>query len=210
MSETTDTVPTTAVQSPSLGRRIVAWVVWLGVLGILGLLGYALLTGAGQPGRPSGVVINNKVATLALLDRPAPDFSLTLFDTGEIDADETLRLSDLRGKVVVLNFWASWCPPCRQEAPTFERVWEAYRDRGVVFVGANIWDTDEDALRFLQEFGITYPTGPDPNGEIAIEYGLTGIPETYFITRDGMIAQKAIGIVQEETFYRVLEELLQQ
>ncbi|MGH8245517.1 MAG: TlpA family protein disulfide reductase, partial [Gammaproteobacteria bacterium] len=83
-------------------------------------------------------------------------------------------------------------------------------DRGVVFVGADIWDTDEDAIRFLQEFGITYPTGPDPNGEIAIEYGLTGIPETYFITRDGMIAQKAIGIVQEETFYGVLEELLQQ
>lgn len=181
-----------------------AWASWLVVLAILGLLGYALLTGAGRPDRPSGVVINNQVASLALLDRPAPDFSLTLFGTGE-----TLRLSDLRGKVVVLNFWASWCPPCRQEAPTFERVWQAYKDRDVVLMGVDIWDTDEEAAKFLQEFGLTYPNGPDPTGQIAIDYGLTGIPETYFITRDGMIAQKAIGIVQEETFKQAIETLLQ-
>lgn len=195
----------TVTQSRSLFQRLIAWGVWLGALGILGLLGYALVTGAGQPGRPAGVVINNQTASLAVLDRPAPDFSLTHFRTGE-----TIRLSDLRGQIVVLNFWASWCPPCRQEAPTFERIWQQYQDRGVVFVGVNIWDTDEDATRFLQEFGITYPNGPDPNGEIAIEYGLTGIPETYFITRDGMIAQKAIGIVPEEMFYNVLETLGQE
>lgn len=204
MSDSSQTVQA-AAQSRSFFQHLSAWAIWLGALGILGLLGYAMLTGAGKPGRPGGVTINNKIATLALLDRPAPDFSLSLFGTGE-----TLRLSDLRGKVVVLNFWASWCPPCRQEAPAFERVWEQYKDRGVVFVGVDIWDTDEDAAGFLREFGITYPTGPDPNGEIAIDYGLTGIPETYFITRDGMIAQKAIGIVQEEMFPRVLEELLQQ
>lgn len=207
MSDSSQVAPTaqTVTQPRSLIQHLIAWAVWLGALGLLALLGYAMLTGAGKPGRPSGVTINNKIATLAILDRPAPDFSLTLFGTGE-----TLRLSDLRGKVVVLNFWASWCPPCRQEAPTFQRVWETYKDRGVVFVGVDIWDTDEDAAAFLREFGITYPTGPDPNGEIAIDYGLTGIPETYFITRDGMIAQKAIGIVQEATFYQVLEELLKQ
>lgn len=204
MSDSNQTVQATT-QSRSFFQRFMAWAIWLGALGILGLLGYAMLTGAGKPGRPSGVVINNKTATLAILNRPAPDFSLTLFGTGE-----ALRLSDLRGKVVVLNFWASWCPPCRDEAPTFERVWKEYKDRGVVFVGVDIWDTDEDAAKFLQEFGITYPTGPDPNGEIAIDYGLTGIPETYFITREGMIAQKAIGIVQEATFYQVLEDLLKQ
>lgn len=204
MSDSNQTVQ--AITQPrSFFQRFMAWAIWLVALGILGLLGYAMLTGAGKPGRSSGVVINNKIASLAILDRPAPDFSLTLFGTGE-----TLRLSDMRGKVVVLNFWASWCPPCRDEAPTFERVWKEYKDRGVVFVGVDIWDTDEDAAKFLQEFGITYPTGPDPSGEIAIDYGLTGIPETYFITREGMIAQKAIGIVQEETFLLVLEELLQQ
>ena len=204
MSDVIETRSVTVPQPRTKFQRLVAWTVWLGALGILALLGYAMLTGAGRPGRPSGVTINNQVATLALLDRPAPDFSLTLFGTGE-----TLRLSDLRGQVVVLNFWASWCPPCRQEAPTFERVWQVYKDRGVVFIGVDIGDTDEDAAAFLREFGITYPTGPDPNGEIAIDYGLTGIPETYFITRDGMIAQKAIGIVQEETFYQVLEHLLE-
>lgn len=203
VSESGPATPATA-PPPSLAGRLMAWASWLVVLAILGLLGYALLTGAGQPGRPSGVVINNQVASLALLDRPAPDFSLTLFGTGE-----TLHLSDLRGKVVVLNFWASWCPPCRQEAPTFERVWQAYKDRDVVFVGVDIWDTDEEAAKFLQEFGLTYPNGPDPIGQIAIDYGLTGIPETYFITRDGMIAQKAIGIVQEETFEQAIETLLQ-
>ncbi|MCI0647960.1 MAG: TlpA family protein disulfide reductase [Chloroflexi bacterium] len=206
MNETSQTGPAQAAPQPhSLTRRLIGWSVWLGALAILGLLGYALLTGAGQPDRASGVIINNQVATLALLDRPAPDFSLTLFDTGE-----TLRLSDLRGKVVVLNFWASWCPPCRQEAPTFEKVWQRYRERGVVFVGVDIWDTDEDAAKFLREFGLTYPTGPDRTGEIGIDYGLTGLPETYFITRDGMIAQKAIGIVQEETLGQAIETLLQQ
>jgi hypothetical protein len=101
VSDSAKTVATTrAVTRPqSFIQRIFAWAIWLGALGILGLLGYAILTGAGKPGRPSGVTINNKVATLALLDRPAPDFSLILFGTGE-----TLRLSDLRGKVVVLNF----------------------------------------------------------------------------------------------------------
>lgn len=207
MSDVSQTGPATpaAPQPQSLVRRLIIWTVWLGALGILGLLGYAMLTGAGQPNRPSGVVINNQTATLALLDRPAPDFSLALFGT-----EETLRLSNLRGKVVVLNFWASWCPPCRQEAPTFERVWRAYQDRGVVFVGVDIWDSDAEAAKFLQEFGITYPTGPDPNGAIAVDYGLTGIPETYFITRDGMIAHKAIGIVREETLTQAIEGLLQQ
>ncbi|MCZ7574411.1 MAG: TlpA family protein disulfide reductase [Ardenticatenaceae bacterium] len=206
MSEASPTLPEAhAVRPPqSRAQRLVAWAVWLGAVAILGLLGYALVTGAGKPGRPAGVTINSQTATLAVLDRPAPDFSLTRFGTGE-----TVRLSDLRGQVVVLNFWASWCPPCRQEAPTLERIWREYKDRGVVFVGIDIWDTDADAARFLQEFGITYPNGPDPNGEIAIEYGLTGIPETYFITRDGMIAQKAIGIVPEETFRRALDALLQ-
>lgn len=205
MSDSPQTASAALDQPMTLGRRVMIWGVWLGALAILGLLGYALLTGAGRPDRASGVIVNNQVATLALLDRPAPDFNLTLFGTGE-----TLRLSDLRGKVVVLNFWASWCPPCRQEAPTFERIWQRYQERGVVFVGVDIWDTDEDAAKFLQEFGTTYPTGPDRTGEIGIDYGLTGLPETYFITRDGMIAQKAIGIAEEKTLGQAIETLLRQ
>lgn len=80
----------------------------------------------------------------------------------------------------------------------------------MVFVRVDIWDTDEEVVKFLQEFGITYSNGPDPTGQIAIDYGLTGVPETYFITHDGMIAQKAIGTVQEETFEQPLETLLRQ
>ena len=86
---------------------------------------------------------------------PAPSFDFTLFDGNQ------LALSDLRGKAVVLNFWASWCPPCNEEARGLERALGGYKDRGVVFVGVDIQDTEEDARAFMKEFGITYPNGQD-------------------------------------------------
>lgn len=132
----------------------------------------------------------------------APDFELPLFD------GRTLRLADLRGQGVVLNFWASWCPPCRTEAPIFASLSEAFRDRGVVFVGVNIQDNETDARAFLEEFKIGYPNGPDP-GEIATEYGIAAIPTTIFIDAEGRIARRWIGGLTEPQLVGFLEEMLQ-
>lgn len=125
-----------------------------------------------------------------LVGRPAPPFSLQLFD------GTTLRLEDLRGKVVFLNFWASWCPPCRAEAPLLEEASRHYADTGVVFLGINTQDKDDAARDFMQEFGITYPNGKDPGGKIAVDYGIWGLPETFFIDTEGRITYKHIGAIR--------------
>ncbi|MEX0806889.1 MAG: TlpA disulfide reductase family protein [Candidatus Binatia bacterium] len=122
-----------------------------------------------------------------LVGRQASSFTLTLFD------GKAIRLEDFRGKVVFLNFWASWCVPCRAEAKALEAAWKKYKDRGVVFLGVNIQDKEEDARGFLKEFGITYPNGRDSSGKIAIDYGVWGIPETFFIDGQGRITYKHAG-----------------
>jgi len=137
-----------------------------------------------------------------LLGRPAPAFILPLLDGG------VLRLEDLRGKVVVLNFWASWCPPCRAEARALEAVWRKHRDLGVVLVGANIQDQDADARAFVEEFAITYPNGVDRGSKIAIDYGVWGLPETFIIGREGRIIYKHVGGVAGETLAGKLEKVL--
>ena len=138
-----------------------------------------------------------------LTGKPAPDFSLTLFD------GRTIRLSDFRGKVVFLNFWASWCPPCRAEARLLEQAWRRYKDHGVVFLGVDIQDKEEAARGFIQEFGITYINGRDPQNRIAIDYGVYGIPETFFIDKDGRITYKHIGAQGWETIVAKIENAAQ-
>ena len=137
-----------------------------------------------------------------LQEGPAPDFTLQLFDGSQ------LSLSDLRGQVVVLNFWASWCPPCRDEAPILEATWQRYREQGVTIVGVDHQDTEAPALAFIEEFGITYPNGPDPRSRIAKAYGIQGVPETFVITHEGEIAKVFIGSPAEDQLTVVLEELL--
>jgi cytochrome c biogenesis protein CcmG/thiol:disulfide interchange protein DsbE len=133
---------------------------------------------------------------------PAPDFTLTLLDGSEVS------LSDLRGQVVVLNFWASWCGPCRREAPALQQVWEAYGDDDVAFLGVAYHDAQGASRAFLDEFGITYPNGVDARARIAGMYGLTGVPETYVIDRDGTLAWKKIGELRAEELLQQLESLL--
>lgn len=122
-----------------------------------------------------------------LVAKQAPSFTLTLFD------GKVIRPEDFRGKVVFLNFWASWCPPCRAEAKTLEAAWQKYKDRGVVFLGIDIQDTEEGARAFIKEFGITYMNGRDASGKIAVDYGVWGIPETFFIDGQGRITYKHTG-----------------
>ncbi|MBI4608808.1 MAG: TlpA family protein disulfide reductase [Candidatus Rokubacteria bacterium] len=138
-----------------------------------------------------------------LLGKPATPFTLTLFDGRQ------LSLEELRGKVVFLNFWASWCPPCRAEARTLEAAWQKYKERDVVFLGIDIQDTEEDAKAFLREFGITYPNGRDASGKLAIDYGVWGIPETFIINREGRITYKHVGALGWQTITAKLDEGLQ-
>lgn len=108
--------------------------------------------------------------------RPAPSFELALLDGSGVLSDE-----DLKGHPVVINFWASWCIPCREEAPLFERTWRAYRDEGVIFLGVNIKDAESDARSFVEEFGITYPVVRDVNQDLTTDFGVKGLPETFFV-----------------------------
>lgn len=160
------------------------------VSAVVGLLAYGFTT-------------DPRAIPSTMVGKAAPDFSLTLFD------GRTVKLSDFRGKVVFLNFWASWCPPCREEAPLLEAAWHGYKSQGVVFLGVDIQDTDEEARRFIQAFGITYPNGRDPKNRIAIDYGVYGIPETYFIDPNGRITAKYIGALRMDILAARLAEAAQ-
>lgn len=135
--------------------------------------------------------------------KPAPDFEIPLFG-----ADESFQLSHYRGQGVVINFWASWCHPCRQEMSLLESSWRTYRDQGVVFVGVDVWDSEADAKAFLQEFDVTYPTGLDATSEIAKLYALQGVPTTLFIAPDGTINHIILGLLNSESLAQAVEEII--
>jgi cytochrome c biogenesis protein CcmG/thiol:disulfide interchange protein DsbE len=126
-------------------------------------------------------------------DRPAaPDFSLP-----RLDADGTLRLSDYRGKAVVLNFWASWCEPCKEEAPRLQAASEQY-GADVVVLGIDAQDFSGDARRFMDTHGLTYPNVHDGQGSTLGRYGVTGFPETWFVDREGrLVGERIQGPVSE-------------
>ena len=137
-----------------------------------------------------------------VLGEPASNFTITTF------SGETFSLSDFKGNPVVVNFWASWCWPCRVEAPKLEQTWRRFKDEGVVFVGVDTQDFDNEAVSFMDEFDITYPNGPDRMGETTIEYGVGGIPVTFFINRDGVVARRFVGAIEESRMIAWIEELL--
>jgi len=122
----------------------------------------------------------------------APAFTLAQLDgTGE------LALESLRGKAVVLNFWASWCGPCKDETPLLQKGWERWQGKDVVFVGIDVKDFRGDARSFVRKFGVTYPNVYDGKGSTVGRYGVTGFPETYFIDADGRVVYRIAGPVDE-------------
>ena len=121
----------------------------------------------------------------------APGFVLEGLDGGEVS------LAGLEGKVVVLNFWASWCGPCRREMPDFQKAWEEHREQGVVFVGIAVDDTASEASKFAEQVGVTYPLALDTTGDVARAYRIRAVPSTYFIDREGKLATTLSGLANQ-------------
>lgn len=134
--------------------------------------------------------------------RPAAAFSLP-----NLDGTGTLKLDDLKGKVTVVNFFASWCIPCKQENPALVRVYERYRASDVAFIGILYQDSRDSGLSYVRDNGVTWPTGSDDDGHVAFAYGVFGIPETYFIGADGIIAGRHIGPIDETTLVNAIDTL---
>ena len=173
-------------------RIIVAGAVGVAVAAVVALLAVGLLNKEPVTGR-SGVT---------RVGKPAEEFTLPLFGGGE------LVLSQHLGRPIVINFWASWCRPCRVEAQLLEGVWRLYQDRDVLFVGVNIQDNEEDGTAYLAEFGITYPNGRDVNGRITVDYGVIGLPVTFFVARDGTVQRRWVGAIREKDLLARVDELV--
>jgi cytochrome c biogenesis protein CcmG, thiol:disulfide interchange protein DsbE len=124
-----------------------------------------------------------------LVGRPAAAFALTAFDGTPV------TLGTLRGKVVVVNFWASWCTECRTEQAALNRLWQRFRDAGVVVVGVNFEDATDDARQYVASSGASYPVVVDADSRTALAYGLRGVPETYVIDPRGRLVDRVIGPV---------------
>lgn len=131
----------------------------------------------------------------------APLFVMPTFEGGEI------ALEDLRGEVVVVNFWASWCVECFKEAALLEQAYQDYRHKGVMFLGVDYLDTEKEALAYMERYGITYPSGPDLGSKISDDYQITGVPETFFIDQGGNIVHVQIGPIERLQLYGLLERL---
>jgi cytochrome c biogenesis protein CcmG, thiol:disulfide interchange protein DsbE len=142
---------------------------------------------------------------------PAPAFTLQTFDGQQV------KLADLRGQVVVVNFWASWCIPCRDEAAFLENTWQAYKGRGVVFLGIDWVDPEPDARAYLTQYHISYWNGPDLGTAISPLFRIKGVPETYVIDKNGNLAGSSLGPIAPGSGYMTdvqfrnkLEELIAQ
>jgi cytochrome c biogenesis protein CcmG/thiol:disulfide interchange protein DsbE len=122
------------------------------------------------------------------------NFSLPLFSGYQFDGRSEVQLDEFRGRIVVINFWASWCKPCEQEAAELQQAWDEYGPSGdVIFLGVDYVDTEPEARVYLKKFGITYPNGPDLATSISQYFRIKGVPETYFVDRDGVLHYVQVG-----------------
>ena len=183
-----------------MSRR--GWLLLLGgvpLLALFALLGWGIARSGGLPG---GLGVNSKLGEVAVEGQMAPPFTVTTLDGQEIGP------SSFQGQVVMLDFWSSWCGPCRAEAPVVSQVYLEYADKPVEFLGIAIWDKASAVSRFNDEFNVQYPNAIDPKGRIALDYGVKGIPEKYFLDAEGMIVKKYTGPMDPGSLRNILDDLL--
>ena len=177
--------PTVGPKSHSRKRSIIIFIV-VSLLngGLLALLWSQLLTAAPGSNDSANTGTTFTSTNDPLIGKSAPDFTLAALST---HAEPPIHLAGLKGRLVVINFWASSCQPCAEEAPLLQAASQHTQAQGVVFIGIDYQDTQSDGLSFLQKHGITYPSAIDANGATAISYGVTGTPETFFVDRRGVV-----------------------
>lgn len=182
------------IQRRGLVMLVISAVVLLALIGLLA----ARLVAAGQAA--------TKAPTYSLDGKPAPDFTAELYSG---TPGQTFHLAAEKGKPVVLNFFASWCSPCVEEAPILQTGWQTYAKRdGVVFIGIVYQDSRQNAMGFAQQHGVPYAIGADSNGYTAISYGVTGVPETVFINREGIVVSKYGGPLDSGSLARSIQAIL--
>jgi peroxiredoxin len=169
-----------------------------GAIASLVLLGVLVTIGCSNEAAPSAA------------GEQASDFQITLFGSEGHEKGSSLSLSDLEGKPVVLNFWYPSCPPCRLEMPDLEAASMKHAANGVEFVGIQslVLDTVEDGQQFIDEFGITYAVGPDSEGDILVDYDVSGFPTTIFLNEDHQVVRKWSGILDAEKLDELIAEVL--
>jgi len=198
-------VPVSAPETQSVPPPTPSPLRWLGVAAAvlpiaLILLAFGSRLVAREPSA-GGMGVNSIGQAVPIAPRPMPAVVLKTMDGTE------LNLSEMRGKVTVVNFWSSWCVPCQEEAPALERAWQLARLRGVEFIGVNIWDPASDAQKFIRDYKITFTTAADVSGRVAIDLGVTGIPETYIISREGQIVRRWVGPMGDERLLALVAEV---
>jgi cytochrome c biogenesis protein CcmG/thiol:disulfide interchange protein DsbE len=180
-------------QPQKLRRSPLSIVVWIVVLGLLAVLGWGLVQSSAP--RPE-------------VGEMAPAFNLEFFEGYEWDGKTAASLDDMKGQIVVVNFWASWCVSCRTETPELEATWQKYADQGVVIVGVAYADVEPNSIAYMEEFGVTFPHAPDLGTRISNDYEITAVPETFIIDRNGEIAHVQPGPIDGRTLDEVIGRLL--
>jgi len=146
-----------------------------------------------------------------LVGHTAPAFSITPWNAqGNAPAARQVALDGFKGHPVVLNFWGSWCAECAEEQPVLQAAWQKYQPQGVQFLGVAFQDHQSQGAAYLKQYGVTYPAGPAVTERTAIEYGVTGAPETVLIARDGRVISKYIGPISDGTLDSNIQSLLKQ